>query len=803
MNQLKDENRILKDRLESMRYQIKQQNDFKEENNRLKKGINEIREQIDKLSKEKMNIENNVNKVFNSFKNLIRKKGNNYLSLKSSYNRDLLERIKTDNKYFEEQLSAIEIKTKKLLDELYSKVKKYCSSLASSGSASQVNVMIDIEAINYNLKNVENELTFIFTEIQNILNLSSQYIAEEEEETLRNMQVIEIIIEEVERILRFVPNNQLIRNNILGGLGINPNNYPINTPTIRIILTNMQEVKRKRQTQLRNILDEIKIKSNKILQKKSDIEKEINNAKSQMDNNSNNNNNNSNTRNGETLNLENIFFTANQTSEKNLTDFGSNVVDKLKADIDNYTSKIEVEAKQAEEISSKIKSDFFKEWIKIKNAGCENIFKNIQRESALHFEKFHPKYQKYYKDIVNVLREKFLSPECEVIKQGLLYCNETIDKIKNDITPVKCIIPIGNKNSYIDQLDELLVKNLPFIYYNNDEKINDIYYNVDNSIKRITSNQNFEVIFPILIIHYNNYEEYENDINIIETLIVNCLRKKVSFIFFFNVDKKKDLSAINKKINEFITKSERIQKALKESKYELPKNLACGMDSIEAAAIDEMEKLTNFKKDIRCKIDKDALKKEYFEKMFDVYNTHPINNDLLSIKNAQDENTSRNRLLGSIMEYSLLSVNLYKKPKKRQLKEREEIELTNKIDAILTDIFENKIMEDFNEFMDNLIDRKMFELYLDRERYMADIDIQNDTSLLTEEDDGEKVKKIIREEIETIMEKKYKKSAIGIIGKDIWSSFFDKYCPNFYKLLEERFEIPNDFDQYLVESLSS
>ena len=429
MNKLKDENRILNDRIASMRYQIKQLNNFEEENIRLKKGYDEVRKEIAEINREKMNIENNVSRVFNSFKNLIKKKGNNYLTLKASYNKDLLERIQKDNKCFEEQLSAIETKSKTLLDELYSKVKQYCSSLSSSGSDSQNNAMVDIETIKFNLKNVQNELSFIFTEIQKILDLSSQYIADEEEETLRNIQMIEIIIEEVDRLLRFVPNDQIIRNNILVGLGINPNNYPLNTPTIRIILTNMQEVKRKRQTQLRNILDEIKVKASRILQKKSDIETEMNKAVSQINGNGQNKRNNNNNRNGETLNLEDLFFNANKTSEKNITDFGKNIIDKLNKDVDDYTAKIETEAKQLQDTISKIEANFLKEWFKLKNSGCEDIFNRVKNQYTAYFQPFHEKYQQQYKDIVKVLRDKFLSPECEIIKQGLLHCNETIDKI--------------------------------------------------------------------------------------------------------------------------------------------------------------------------------------------------------------------------------------------------------------------------------------------------------------------------------------------------------------------------------------
>lgn len=799
----KDEIRRLNGRIESMRFQIKQLNDYKEENIRLKKGYSSAREDIQNLKKDNNNVENQISHVFNSFKNLINKKGKAYLKIKSSYNKDLLERMRKDNKYFEEQLAVFDKKAKDLLDDLYSKVKQFCSSLSSGGSsgATQDNNMVDIEAIKFNLNNVLNELNLIFNEIQNILTLSSQFIAEEDEETLRNINMIEIIIEEVDRLLRFVPNNEMIRNGILGRLGINPGNYPINTPTIRIILTNMQEVKRKRQTQLRSILDEIKAKSNKILTKKAHIENEIKKANDQISNDPNKKN--SNSRNGESLNLENLFLTANQTSQKNIKDFEDNVVDKLKKEIDDYSKKVQDEQTTMEDTVSKIKEQFLKRWVKIKETGCEHIFTNIKNESHIHFEPKLSNYQEKTRDIIKVLKEKFLSPECIIIKQGLLHCTDTINKIKNDITPVKCVIPIGRKNNYLEDLNELLVKNLPFIYYGNDETINNVYYNIENSIKRITGVDIFEIIFPILIVHYNDYSEFEKDINYIEKLIISCLKKKVSFLFFFNIANTKDLKPINKKINTFIEKSSTIQTALKESGYQITESLGCNMGTIEGGAKIEMEKLTDFKKDIRCKIDKNALKNEYFEKMFDVYNTHPISNDLLSIKNAQDEVTSRHRLVGSIMDYSLLSVNLDKKPKTRQLKEKEEITLNAKVEEIVDNLFEKEILKDYKDFIDSLIRKKSFDLYLEREKIMADFDIQYDTSLLTEEMDGEQTKSLICKEIETIIEKKYKKDSLKFIGKFIWTSFFERYCSKFYKLLEQDFKIPEDFDQYLVESLNA
>ena len=199
-----------------MRYQIKQLNNYKEENIRLQKGYSSAREDIQSLKKDNDKVETQISYVFNSFKNLINKKGKEYLKIKSSYNRDMLERMRTDNKYFEEQLAVIDKKSKNLLDDLYSKVKQYCSSLSSGSSdAAHDNNMVDIEAIKFNLNNILNEFSLIFNEIQNILTLSSQFIAEEDEETLRNINMIEIIIQEVDRLLRFVPNNEMIRNGIL------------------------------------------------------------------------------------------------------------------------------------------------------------------------------------------------------------------------------------------------------------------------------------------------------------------------------------------------------------------------------------------------------------------------------------------------------------------------------------------------------------------------------------------------------------------------------------------------------------
>jgi hypothetical protein len=226
------------------------------------------------------------------------------------------------------------------------------------------------------------------------------------------------------------------------------------------------------------------------------------------------------------------------------------------------------------------------------------------------------------------------------------------------------------------------------------------------------------------------------------------------------------------------------------------------MTSIEFGAKEEMEKLTKFKKDLRVKINKIELKEEYFYKMWDVYNTHSISSDLLGIQNAQDETTSRQRLLNSIIDYSLICVNLDKKPKSKQLKDKELQALNQKIKDILDNIYNQNFMEDYKKFISNLILEKTFILYLSREKLMADLDIKYNSSLLTEETDPSKTKNIIYSEIEEIIDKKYKKEIFRYIGKIIWVSFFDRFCPSFPKLFQNGFQIPDDFDTYLIESLN-
>lgn len=795
----KDEIRRLNSRIDSLNYQIKQLNDYKEENKRIKEGLKKSVEEIYQINKEKDKIEKDISVVFNSFKQLIKKKGTDYSKLKSSYNMDLIERMRKDNKYFEAKLSSIDKKSKNLLDDLYTKVKQYCSGL-SSGSGSQDNPMIDINTIKYKLDKILNEFNFVFKEIEKIVSLSSQYIEEEDEETVRTLRMIEIIVNEVDRIIPFVPANQLVRNDSLGLLGIDANNYPRNTPTIRIILSEMQEIKRKRQTQLRSILDEIKFKSKNLLGKKADLENEINNALNLLDPNRKRDNNSSN----EVLDLETLFSNANKQNLSNIKEFRNEVVGELEKEIADLTQKIEQEGKNAEDALKKIKEEFKKQWGNLRSQGCESIFNHIKTGSSIYFEKFHEKYQQY-KDITDVIKDKVFSPDCIIIKQGLLYCDKTIEKIKKDINPVKCTILLGSSSiDYMTELQEYLVKNLPFQNYANEEmSLSSFSYNIEYSIKKLTGIQIYDIIFPILVLHFKNYEEFEKQNSFYESLLVNCIKLKVGFIFYFKIDKNKDIPPINKKLNTFIEKSKSIQSALKDTQYPITQNLACNLKGIDFCAKEVMEKLTNFKKDLKYKIDDFELKEEYFDKMFTVYNTHHISDELDSIRNGPDEVQCRHRALDAIISYSLLSLNLDKKPKTRQLKEREEIALNDKVSSILDSIYNNKISKDFEEYLTELVTRKTFELYLRREKMMADLDIQYDTSLLTEENDEEATKDMLYKEISNLMEKKYKKDALKYIGRIIWSTFFERYCPKFYLLMQNGFKVPDDFCQFLVDSLNN
>lgn len=788
----KDQISMLNSRINSLTYQIKQLNDYKVENTRLKDGYEKSTLDLKMIRNEKDNIERLVTKALSSFKNLLVVRGKDYAKLKKNYNNDLLQRMQKDNNIFEEKIIFLERESKSLLDDLYNKVKQYCSNLKSGDS--QDNNLIDIDAINYNLQNVLNEFNFVFNEIQEILDLSSRSIAEEEEETIRNLQTIEIIVEEIERLLQYVPNNQLIRNSILNQLRINHNNYPMNTPTIRIILTNMQEIKRKRQTELKNILDQIKVKSANILTKKKDIKMKIDKSMSQI------NKENKKKKSGDSLTLEQIFQKIRDTTQNNYDGLKNDVIDRLRKEIQEYKDSLEAKSLMEEDLITKVKAEFQKNWNQIREKGCNNIIQRLKNEAYIHFEPKLPKYQNY-QQIVQVFQEKLFEPDCEVIKQSLLNCNETIDNIKNEIVPIKCVILLGKNDKYESELNEYLVRNLKYLVVRSNKSIDSFYNNIESSIKNLVSADSFNLVYPILILHFKEYKEFEKESNI-ETLIVKCFQKKVPFLFYFDIKNSKDLTPLNKKIKTLIEKSSRIQTALKDSKYVLSDNLACNFGIIEGSANTEMEKLVDFKNDIRCNIDKTALKNEYFEKMWKVYNTsHTKEEHLLNIKQASEELVARNRLLESIVEYALMSVNLNKQSKKH-LKEKELISINQKIGAILDEIYNNNILKDFEHFIDLLINENIFSLYIEREELMAKLDSKYNTSLLIEEIDEEKIKRSIYQEIDNLIEKNNKKDCLKYVGLFIWYSYFDQFTCKFYKLFENGFKIPVDFDQYLVNYLN-
>ena len=92
--------------------------------------------------------------------------------------------------------------------------------------------------------------------------------------------------------------------------------------------------------------------------------------------------------------------------------------------------------------------------------------------------------------------------------------------------------------------------------------------------------------------------------------------------------------------------------------------------------------------------------------------------------------------------------------------------------------------------MEDLIKKKIFELYLSRENLMAEIDLKYNTSILTEEFDENKIKKQIREEITNLVDKSTKKDVLKLVGRFVWERIFDDYCKEFYKLIQNGFNIP-------------
>ena len=789
----KDEIRSLNTRINSLKFQIKQMNDYKEENISIKHALDRIREDIDKIDKEKKAIQNSISPVFNTFKKLIAVNHTKFSNISTSYNNDLLARMEKDNKYFADKIYLIGKKSDELISNLYEKVNRYLST-----NHQGENNLADINTIKFNLYNIMQEFNKIFEEIKTILDLSNQSIADEEEETLRNIKMIEIIVQEVDRIMEFVPLNQSIRNNILGQFGINPFNYPLNTPTLKIILTSMQEVKRKRQSQLRNILDQIKSKTSKILEKQAQIKKEILSAINIIKNGGQNNKN-------ETpiVSLEDLFTTAKENSQNNVKDFEDEVCGSLKKEINDFKIKLEEDKKRSEDLLSKAKLEFINQWAKIKSKCCDDILYHAKNTLNYFFLPKLENYQKY-EEITDFLKEKIYSPECNIVNFGLINCTDALKKIKEDVVPTKCIIPVGKNNDYKDSLDELLV-NSNFIYFNNNKDIPDLYYNLGNAIKDITYIHNLDIIFPVLVVHFNDYSEFEKDNYYLEKLIINCLKIKVGFLFFFGKIEAKEMKPTNKKVKDWINQSKSIKEVLEETKYELSSELCYNLDMLKDGVDLEMEKLTNFKKNTKNKINKQSkieLKTEYFDKMWNVYNTHSIVTDMESIKNAKDEESSRNRLAGSIMDYSILCLNLDKKPKDKQLKDKEQTAIFQGIRNILDKVFENELTKDIDKFISNIREKKIFELFLNREKIMGEIDLKYDTSLLNEEPDSDKIQKQIGEEIASLLEKNVKNDVLKLVGRLVWSSVFERYCPKFYLLMEKGFNIPENFEEYLIESLN-
>ena len=89
--------------------------------------------------------------------------------------------MEKDNKYFSDKIYQMEKKSDELINKLFEKVNRY---LATNQQGE--NNLFDINTIKFNLFNIMNEFNQIFEEIKVILDLSSQSIADEEEETLRN-----------------------------------------------------------------------------------------------------------------------------------------------------------------------------------------------------------------------------------------------------------------------------------------------------------------------------------------------------------------------------------------------------------------------------------------------------------------------------------------------------------------------------------------------------------------------------------------------------------------------------------------
>lgn len=792
----KDEIRSLNTKINSLKYQIRQMTDYKEENIFIKDGLKKIKEDIENVNKENIVIQTNITPLLNTFKKLISLKQTSYTKIINSYNKDILSQMEKDKNLFENQISEILKKSDKLIDNLYQKVNQFISGNKSEGESN-----IDLNTLKYNLLNISREFIEIFDEVKKILELSSQHIAEESKENTKNIKTIEATINEVDRIMEYVPLNQRIKNNILGSLGINASNYPLNTATSKIILSSMHDDKKKRQTHLKSILNQVKEKSSQILERQEKLKNEILSAINYIKNPKKNNDSN-NDNNPPIENLEELFDKAKKNGKNNIEKFEQDVCDNLANEIEKFKKKIEDNRKKNEDLLSQAKIEFLKQWAQIKTNCCSNILDHAKNKLNYFFLPKLENYQKY-DDIIEVLKETIYAPEYKIINFGLLNCSDSIKKIKQDVLPTKCIIPIGNINEYKEKMDELINKELNYLYYNNDKKFSDFYNNVGSALKKITYINNLDIIFPVIIVHYNNYSEFEKDIFKIEKFIINCLKIKVAFIFFFGYIQTKEMKSINKKINSFIEEKNSIKETIKESKYELSPELGHNFDTIKYGVEVEMEKLINFRKDSRNRINnelKQELKTEYFNKIWDVYNSHSTATDFESIKNAENEELSRQRCVNSLIDFSILSLNLDKKPKEKQLKDKELEKMYQNITQIFKEIYDEKLLKDFNEFMDDILNKKKFELYINRERLMGEIDLKFNTCILIEEPDGNKILKQIGEEISILIDKNYKKDVLKMVGSLIWTNVFDKFRPKFYSLMKKGFEIPDNFEDYLIES---
>ena len=160
----KDEIRSLQVKIDGLKYEIKQLKDYKEENIRLQNSLKKSKSNIDNIKQDKEQLENNISTVFNSFKTLISRRGEENKALKSINSKEITDRMRKGNKIFEERIYEIEKKTKNILDELYTKVKQYCSSLSSGKGNNNIdvsNIALNQSEIMKQLKGGENEFDYI------------------------------------------------------------------------------------------------------------------------------------------------------------------------------------------------------------------------------------------------------------------------------------------------------------------------------------------------------------------------------------------------------------------------------------------------------------------------------------------------------------------------------------------------------------------------------------------------------------------------------------------------------------------